>query len=162
MSRILICCGLLIAAWHPGAFLRAQAVNSAEIFGVVIDSSGAGVPDATIRVTQTETQLTRSTVSGVNGAYVLPNLPVGPYTLEVTASGFATFIQKGILLSVGANVSIPVTLPLGSVKQEVEVTANAQMVETHDTSVSQVIDSQRVLELPLNGRQATSLIHRTP
>jgi Carboxypeptidase regulatory-like domain/TonB dependent receptor-like, beta-barrel len=156
MSRLSIICALLLSCLC--ASLRGQAVNTAEIAGVVTDSSGAAVPNATITVTQTETQLTRTTVSGVNGAYVLPNLPVGPYTLEVTAAGFATFLQKGILLSVGANVSIPVALPVGSVKQEVQVTANAQMVETHDTSISQVIDSKRVLDLPLNGRQATSLI----
>ena len=76
----------------------------------------------------------------------------------MTATGFASYLQNGILLSVGTNVTISVTLPVGSVKQEVQVTANATMVETHDTSVSQVIDSQRVLELPLNGRQATSLV----
>src|ERR1051326_6818463 len=98
---------------NPATILRAQAVNSAEIAGVITDSSGAAVPNATVRATQTDTQLNRATVSGADGAYVLPNLPVGPYTLEVSASGFATFVQKGILLSVGANVSIPVTLPVG-------------------------------------------------
>src|SRR5436305_10430652 len=141
MLRFLITCGFLLSWIHPGTSLWAQAVNSAEIAGVVTDSSGAAVPNATIRATQTETQLTRTSISGINGAYVLPNLPIGPYTLEVTAAGFANFLQKGILLSVGANVSIPITLPIGSVKQEVQVTANAQMVETHDTSVSLVIDS---------------------
>jgi len=157
MPRTLSTWGFFLFSLLPVSPLWGQAVNSAEIAGVVSDSSGAAVPNATVKATQIETQLSRTTVSGVDGAYVLPNLPVGPYSLEVTAAGFATYLQKGILLSVGSSVSIPVTLPVGSVKQEVQVTANALMVKTHDTSVSQVIDSQRVLELPLNGRQATSL-----
>jgi hypothetical protein len=152
--------GLFLAA---GAFLVAslwsQAVNTAEISGQVTDSTGAAVPNASVTATQTETQLTRTTLTGADGSYVLPNLPVGPYTLQVTAGGFATYSQNGIVLAVGATVSVPVTLPVGTIRQEVQVTANAAMVETRDTSVSQVIDSRRVLELPLNGRQATSLVY---
>lgn len=140
--KVLLICGLVLPS------LWGQAVNSAEISGVVTDSSGAAVPNATVTATQTDTQLTRTTLTGANGAYVLPNLPVGPYTLEAAASGFATYVQKGLLLSVGATVSIPVTLPVGSVKQEVQVTANALMVETRDTAISQVIDSQRVSSFP--------------
>ncbi len=138
--------------------LWGQAVASAEIAGAVTDPSGAAVANAAVTATQTETNVVRSTVSGVNGSYVMPNLPIGPYTLEVTANGFTTYVRKGIILSVGDNVTISVTLPVGSVKQQIEVTANAAMVEGHDTSVSTVIDSQRVLELPLNGRQVTSLV----
>ena len=121
-------------------------------------SDGLGGSLATVTATQTETHLVRSAVSDAGGGYVMPNLPIGPYLLEVTASGFASYSQRGIVLSVGNNVTISVSLPVGSVKQEVQVTANATMVEAHDTSVSQVISEQQVLELPLNGRQATSLV----
>jgi len=138
--------------------LWSQAVNTGEISGVVMDSSGGTVPNATVTATQTETRLVRTTLSNATGAYVLTDLPVGPYTLEVAAPGFAEYTQRGIVLTVGSSISIPVTLPIRSIRQEVQVTADAAMVETHDTSISQVIDSQRVLELPLNGRQATSLI----
>src|SRR5690348_4647388 len=72
----------------------AQAVASAQISGEITDPSGSAVPGATVTATQTETRFVRSTVSGVNGAYVMPNLPIGPYVLEVTASGFASYTQR--------------------------------------------------------------------
>ncbi|HWB85951.1 MAG TPA: carboxypeptidase regulatory-like domain-containing protein [Bryobacteraceae bacterium] len=149
--------GALVAA-GIGVPLYAQAVASAQISGLVTDPSGSAVSGATVTATQTDTHTARSTVSSGTGSYVIPNLPVGPYTIEVTAPGFAKYTQKGIVLAVAANVSIPVMLPVGSVKQEIQVTANATMVEQHDTAVSNVIDDKRVLELPLNGRQVTSLV----
>lgn len=158
LQKLWICFAVpaLLCVW--AVRLPGQAVASAQISGVVADSSGAVVAGATITVTQSDTGLIRTTTSGADGTYLLPDLPVGPYTLEVTANGFERYAQHGLVLSVGNNVAINVTLRLGSVRQEVQVTANAAMVETHDTSVSQVIDQQRVLELPLNGREATSLI----
>src|SRR5690242_7618331 len=83
------------------AGLRAQAVANAEIRGVVTDSSGAVVPAAQVRATQTETGFIRSILSGADGSYALPNLPVGPYKLEVSSTSFATYTQSGITLQVG-------------------------------------------------------------
>jgi hypothetical protein len=136
----------------------AQAVANAEIRGVVMDASGAVVPNALIKATQTETGRVRTTVAGAEGSYVLPNLAVGSYRLEVSAPSFSTYVQSGITLQVGNNVQINVTLQVGAVGQEVSVSANAAMVETQDTSVSEVIDQRRIINLPLNGRQATDLI----
>src|SRR5690242_14307421 len=80
-----------------------QATAVSQISGVVQDSSGASIPNAEVKVTQTDTGFSRSATSGPDGVYVLPNLPVGPYRLEVTAQGFSTFVQKGIVLQVAAN-----------------------------------------------------------
>jgi hypothetical protein len=88
----------------------------------------------------------------------LPNLPVGPYSLEVSAAGFKTYIQSGIVLQVDNNIQVNVTLQVGSVSENVEVTASANMIETKENSVAQVIDERRIAELPLNGRQPTQLI----
>ena len=147
---------LLLATWATPLWSQAEA--GAQISGLVSDSSGAVVPNARIKATQTDTGLVRATVSGPDGIYVLPNLPVGSYKLEVQASGFITYLQTGILLQVSNNVAIDVTLRVGQLKQQVEVTANASMVQTQTTSVGQVMDDRRVLDLPLNGRQATDLI----
>jgi hypothetical protein len=136
----------------------AQTIATAQIVGVVTDSSGAPVPRARVKATQSNTQLVRSTVSGSDGTYVLPSLPVGPYELEVSASGFRTQVQSGLVLQVGNNITIDLALALGAIEQKVTVEANAGMVQTADTSVSQVIDQRRIVELPLNGRQATQLI----
>jgi hypothetical protein len=135
-----------------------QAVAVAEIHGQVLDTSGSAVPGATVRVTQTETQFTRTTTSDPQGGYILANLPLGAYKLEVTNQGFKTHVQSNILLQVGNNIQINVNLQVGAVTENVEVKAETTMVETKDNAVSQVIDQRRILELPLNGRQATSLV----
>src|SRR5437867_8998653 len=93
----------------------AQAVANAEIRGVVTDASGAVVPAAQIRATQTDTGYVRNTLSGADGSYALPNLPVGPYKLEVGAKSFANYVQSGITLQVGNNVQINVALQVGGV-----------------------------------------------
>src|ERR1700756_134079 len=139
-------------------YARAQAVANAQIHGVVTDASGALVPAAHIKATQADTGQTRSTVTGTDGAYVLPNLAVGPYSLEVSADGFRNYVQSGIILQVANNVQINVALQVGAVTQELRVSANAAMVETQDTAISQVVDQRRIVDLPLNGRQATDLI----
>jgi hypothetical protein len=138
--------------------LWGQAVSSASITGVVIDPAGAVVPGAKVEVTQVNTGMVRTTVSAADGSYSFPNLPVGPYKLEVMASGFQAYEQTGIVLQVANHVTINVTLRLGSLSQQVQVQANASMVQTQNAAVSNVVDQQRVVDLPLNGRQATQLI----
>lgn len=148
--------GLLFA--KPTVSLRGQAVASAQIQGLIADPSGAIVPNARVTARQTNTGFVRTTVSGANGTYVLPNLPVGPYDLDVQAGGFQAYAQTGIVLEVSNNVTINVALRLGQVSQEVQVSADATMVQTNTTSLSQVVDQARILDLPLNGRVATSLV----
>jgi Carboxypeptidase regulatory-like domain/TonB dependent receptor len=136
----------------------AQAVAGSQISGVVRDTSGAAIPGAEVTVTKTDTAMVRTVFTGSDGAYVLPNLPVGPYQLKVVLQGFNTYVRDGIVLQVSTNPEINVTLGVGAISEQVTVTANASLVETHSTGVGQVIDNQRVLEMPLNGRQATELI----
>jgi hypothetical protein len=135
-----------------------QAVAAASIEGQVVDSSGAIVVGAAVKATHVETQTTHSVNTGVQGGYSLLNLPVGSYQLEVTANGFKTYTQSGILLEVGSNVRINVGLEVGALTQNVTVAADANLVETTNNSISQVVDQQRIVDLPLNGRQATQLI----
>ncbi len=137
---------------------NAQAVGSGQIQGIVADSTGAAVPSATVEALQQDSGLRRVVTSGSDGGYNLPNLPVGPYQLSASKAGFNTYRQTGILIQVGNNLQINLTLQVGGVTQTVQVDAQASMVQTEDQSVSQVIDAQRVIDLPLNGRQATQLI----
>lgn len=139
-------------------FANAQAVNNAQIHGIVLDPTGAAIVGAQINATSTTTGTMQSAVSGADGTYVLPGLQVGSYSLEVTANGFNKYKQTGIVLQVGQNVQININLKVGSASQEVQVSADAAMVETQDTSISAVMDQQRIVDLPLNGRQATDLI----
>ena len=113
---------------------------------------------AQLKATQTDTGFTRTTTSGPGGDYLLSNLPIGPYKLEVTADGFRPYVQQGIVLQVNTNPQINIGMQLGGVSQQVEVSANATMVESQTSGFSQVIDQRRVVDLPLNGRQPTQLI----
>jgi hypothetical protein len=119
-------------------------------------------PGVDITVTQTATGATRSAVSGADGAYTLTNLPIGPYRLEAMLQGFRSYVQTGIVLQVNANPTINVVMALGAVSEQITVQANAAMVETRSTSVGQVMENQRILELPLNGRQVTDLLLLSP
>src|SRR5579871_2343863 len=135
----------------------AQA-TTAQINGTVKDSTGLAIPNAEVKVTQVATGAVRTTNSGGDGSYVFPNLPVGPYVLEAAKDGFAKYVQSGIVLQVDSNPSVDVLMKIGSVNDQVTVEANAALVETHSTGVGTVVDNQRVVEMPLNGRNVTELI----
>src|SRR5579864_9183408 len=138
--------------------VSAQAVSTSQITGTVQDSSGSAVPGAEVKATQTATGAARTVTSGPDGGYLLTNLPVGPYQVEISKEGFTKYVQSGIVLQVNSNATIDAALKVGSVNEQVVVQADAGMVETHSTGVGQVVDQQRVVDLPLNGRQATQLI----
>jgi hypothetical protein len=125
----------------------------------VQDSSGASVAGAQVQITNVDTNAIRTTQTSEDGAYLFPSLAIGPYKLSVTKEGFVTFVQTGIVLQVNSNPEINVTLQVGAVSQTVEVQANAAMVETESNAgIGQVIQPEQVVDLPLNGREATQLI----
>lgn len=151
--------GAALAVFYVLAGLASgQAISTSQINGTVRDSSGLAVPAAEVKATQTDTGLVRTVMSATDGGYVLANLPVGPYQLEVSKEGFTKYLQSGIILQVGSNPTVDVTMKVGAVTEQVQVEANAALVETRNSGVGSVIDNQRVLELPLNGRQVTELI----
>src|SRR6266436_1158709 len=150
---------LLVLATGGGDLLCfAQTAAVAQVSGIVQDPSGAPVAGAQVKITQIETKLVRQITSDDQGRYLAPALPVGPYQLEVTAAGFKAYIQSGILLQVGNSIDVNVSMQIGSTSERIDVTAQANMVETRENTISQVIDERRIVELPLNGRQATQLI----
>ena len=111
-----------IAVAVLGLFLAsgaAWAQATAGLAGRVTDESGAVLPGVTVTATQTDTGLTRSVVTDGNGAYVMPNLPTGPYRLEVSLQGFRTYVQTGIVLQVAATPTINAVLSVGSLEETV-------------------------------------------
>jgi hypothetical protein len=150
---------LVIAA---GAIAFTQGGATAQIGGVVKDSSGGVLPGADVAATQTETGFRRSAVSDANGSYTLPNLPIGPYRLEVSLSGFRSYSRTGIVLRVNDSPSINVDLSLGAVEETVLVQAESPLIETRSMGVGQVMDNKRILELPLNGRNPADLVQYLP
>src|SRR5437870_10093874 len=132
-------------------FLWAQGTS--QIQGVVKDTTGAVIGGAEVKATQTDTGVARTVVSAEDGVYVLPNLPIGPYRVEVSKPGFATYVQSGIVLQVATNQTIDVTLKVGELAQQIQVEANARPVDLQGISVGGVLENTRILELPPNGRK---------
>ncbi len=153
--RLLLGCSLACAA------VWGQAISTSQLKGTVQDPSGSAIPGAVVTVTQTATGISRSVTTGADGGYLFTELAVGPYQLQVTKEGFSKSVRSGIVLQVASNPTIDVTMKVGAVNEQVVVEAAAAMVETQSTGVGQVIDQQRVVDLPLNGRQVTDLIFLT-
>jgi hypothetical protein len=146
---------LLVLILAPGT---GWAQATAQINGTVADTSGGVLPGVTVVAIQTETGFRREAVSDETGAYVLLNLPTGPYRLEATLAGFRTYSQTGIVLQVNANPVIPVTMQLGSLEETVSVEASAPLVETRNPAIGGIIENEQVEALPLEGRNPTALI----
>jgi Carboxypeptidase regulatory-like domain len=135
------------------------AQSTAQIHGTIRDSSGSVVPGAEVKATQTATGAVRVTTSSTDGGYVLAALPVGRYQLEITREGFTRALESDIELQVNADPSIDVALKVGAVSEQVNVEANAALVETRSNAIGGVIENQRILELPLNGRNVTDFVN---
>jgi hypothetical protein len=136
----------------------AQAISVAQVQGTVQDGTGAALPGVTITLTQTATGLVRTAISDSEGRYLFQALPVGPYRLGAALAGFRPYEQTGIVLQVNVNPTIPIRMELGAVTEAVSVEASAVQVETRTTGFGQVIDQQRIEELPLIDRDVTRLI----
>jgi hypothetical protein len=136
----------------------ARADVTGSILGIVHDASGAVIAGVTVTATNAGTNQTRSTTSDVTGEYRLLALPVGRYTIEATQPGFQKFITTDIDLSVNAQRRVDVTLQVGAVEQQVEVSAASVAIETTATQLGQVIEQKKLLGLPLNGRSYIDLL----
>jgi hypothetical protein len=159
MSRVLRASfGGVLVVLLTSAVVSAQVGSTAQINGTVRDESGGVLPGADVTAIQTETGFRRTVITDADGAYTLTNLPIGPYRLEVMLSGFRGFEQTGIVLQINANPVINVTLALGQLSETVSVDAAAPLVETRNPSIGQVIENERIEELPLNGRNSADLI----
>jgi Carboxypeptidase regulatory-like domain len=137
---------------------RAQVAGTASIQGSVADPTGATVPNAIVTITNTATQVKHTLNSGRDGLFSFPNIDIGTYDLTVTAGGFKTYDQKGIILEVGSSLGFNVNLTVGATTEQIEVQAVGIALQTEDVSFKQTIDQRSITELPLQGRQITSLI----
>ncbi len=136
----------------------AQQVAVSQIAGNVTDPSGEAVVAAQVKMIEVDKDEVHAVATDGAGRYEIGSLPAGVYRLEVSAPGFKTYVQKGITLQVATNPTQNVKLDIGSVSDSILVTGDASMVETKDNSISQVIESQRIVDLPLNGRNPTQLL----
>ena len=136
--------------------VRAQ-VSGATLSGVVTDPSNSPVPGATLSIKSAATGIARDVTTDADGFYSAPNLPPGAYEITTSAAGFSTQVQTGVTLTVGAQQTLNFTLKVGQVSEKIEVSSEVSQVELTSSTISETVNSTTVRELPLNGRDWTSL-----
>jgi hypothetical protein len=155
-----------------GCFLIASLLfgqfETAEVLGTVRDASGAVVPNADVTLLNQETGIQAKASTDVNGNYNFFNVKVGRYTITVEATGFTAFTTKDVAVNVNARQRVDANLQIGAITESVVVSGAAAALETDTSEHGQVIHTQQIVELPLNGRNFSDLallstnVHRSP
>jgi hypothetical protein len=141
------------------AKVNAQIAGTGSIQGTVTDASGAVINNANVTLTESATSVKRSTNTNNAGIYVFPNIPVATYSLVVSVPAFKTYEQTGIVIEAGSNIAINVSMAVGRADVKVEVHDDSLALQTEDATYKQTIDSNEILEMPLNGRHMTDLLY---
>jgi carboxypeptidase family protein len=149
----IICAAACI--WLQPATAFAQATGA--IAGLITDESNSVMPGVTVDITNAATGQTRSVVSGADGFYTIPQVQPGTYTVRATLAGFKAVTRSNIPVSVGDTSRVDFKLAVGGVQENVVVIAQTPLVETSHATLGITIDHQKIVELPLNGRNFTQL-----
>ena len=128
-----------------------------QINGVITDSTGAVVPGATVTAIEEQTGLSRDTASGANGLFTFPSLRPASYEIRAVLTGFRTVRRTGIDLAANQSLTINIQLEIGAVSETVNVVGGAVQVDTTTSTLSEVVDNSRIMELSLNGRDVARL-----
>jgi hypothetical protein len=153
MRSILPAVGVLLTLLATPAFAQVQG----QINGIITDTSGGVVPGATVTAIEEQTGLSRDTVSGANGFYTFPSLRPTTYEIRAVLTGFRTVRRTNLSLAANQNLTINLTLELGELSETISVAGEAANVDLTTATLSEVVDHARIVELPLNGRDATKL-----
>ena len=137
----------------------AAQVTSATLYGSVFNSTGTALPGVTITARNTTTNLSRMVQSGPGGNYRFNALPPGPYTLTLSLTGFTRLVENGVKLTVGQFAALNLRLQPGSAQDTVTVNIGAKLTDTANAELSQVIGEDVIKNLPLNGRDPSSLVY---
>src|ERR1041385_4578489 len=146
-SRFLFLAGTIVALVYPSVIPVAAQRSTATILGTVADSSGAAIPEATVQARNAETGATQSTISDSQGRYRIADLAVGEYQIQSEKTGFQTVVQKGVVLTVGGQIVVDLTLPVGQVTETVTVEGTVSQVETTSSTISTVVEQVQIREL---------------
>ncbi|MFZ0593660.1 MAG: TonB-dependent receptor [Bryobacteraceae bacterium] len=162
--RYLLAVMVSLAAMTPA---QAQ-VETADVLGAITDPTGSAIANATVTLVNQDTGVKSETKTGGNGDFTFPNVKVGIYTVTAEAPGFEKAIAANIRVDVNARQRVDLTMQIGKVTDSVEVTGAAAVLETDSSEHGQVINTQQIVELPLNGRNYSDLallstnVHRSP
>jgi hypothetical protein len=155
---------LALALSLTGSLASAQSLAGlSALNGTVTDESGSLVPDAAVIVSNPNTGITRRLTTNESGYFFAPSLPPGPgYEVSINKAGFAQYQAKEVLLQVGQNLTLSITLRVSEQVQTISVSESTPIVEQTKTGVSQVVDSTQILNLPINGRRVDTFVLLTP
>ncbi|HVB34108.1 MAG TPA: TonB-dependent receptor [Patescibacteria group bacterium] len=163
VSRIFSIAGLVVVFLFSIAGIRALAqVSSGTIQGIVLDPSHAAIPGATVTILNTQTGLTRTAVTDARGAYRVPSVPTGVYSVKIEKTGFRTLTRPDQTVTVAESLVVNATLQVGSTQQQVVVTGAAAIVNTTTTTLGGLVNDASISQLPLNGRNYTTLVLLQP
>ena len=157
INRGLVRVAAIVCLTMTAAINSANAQVSGRIAGAVTDQSKGVVTGAKVTLRSPATGVRQSVTTDNGGNYAFPAVAVGTYELEVAAAGFKPFTRSSVVVNIGSAEQIDATLELAEQTQAVDVTDEANHVETTDTQLGQVITSNQVTEVPLNGRSFTDL-----
>jgi hypothetical protein len=157
LRKFLCACVLIFL----GATL-AWASITGTISGIVTDASGSIVPDVTVTAINTQTGIHSVAKTDAKGFYSFPDLAVGTYNLQVEQKGFKTYEKDGIVIDANSSIRVDVQLEIGTIAEKVTVSSDVVQVETQSTQMGEVINSERMTSVPLNGRDFTNLLALQP
>src|SRR5258708_8301685 len=153
--RVLSFFGLTLAvALSPAGTAWSQITNGS-FRGSVSDASGAAVPGASVKLIDSVSHAVRESAADASGEYLFPSVAPGLYDFTVSYQGFQTLRNQGVVLQVGQHTTLDFKLQPGELMQELNVTAQAPLLNTTNSTIGTVVDGEKVTQLPLNGRQFT-------
>ncbi len=158
LARIMI---LTVLSLSGGRSAIAQ-LQTGRILGTVYDPQHAGIPGASVTVTNLATNVARTVTTNAEGDYVVTPLDPGTYSVSAEISGFQTGRREGVVLTVGQSIRVELALSLSAISTEVQVTAESALLNTESATLSQVITNEQIVDLPLNGRSFHELARLTP
>jgi len=159
--RGLLCLASVVLLTHPAVILG-QAQNTGTVAGTVADSSHSVIPSAEVTLTSEDRGNIYTVKSNAQGEFTFNDVPVGSYSLQVTAAGFSTFVSRHVVLDSDTRLRVDATMKPGGVDAQVEVTADALAVDTQGATIGQIIDNELVENLPIDGNNVVSLAALLP
>jgi len=153
---------VLLVAFVSVGTLTGWPQDTASIVGTVTDSSGAVVPGARVSVSNPEKGFVRDVASSSGGEYMAAKIPIGNYVITAEAPGFEKLVHSGIIVTAGQTQRVDLTLTVGSVTQQVQVSGNVARVETESAAISDIVTSKQIENLNLNGLNFGALTFLVP
>lgn len=161
-NRLIWAFAVTISGYLASGIPALAQVQAGRFVGTVLDASHASVAGATVKVTNDATDITRTVTTDTSGHYVVTPVEPGTYTVSATKAGFKTAVQSGAVVTVGKSVEVDLTLSVGAVTTQVEVTGVAPLLNTQSATLGQIVNSDQISNMPLNGRNFTDLARLAP